>query len=422
MPRRVLQTNVMIVIGLALVMLLLIHWDKSGKTKYATPGFDLPSSIGAASEGVFLINRVPELPEFLRNTKNKDLITKLYSVEEKVGRLSVPDTFHDKVKEMFKAYPGGSDSLHFVESQTLVTIYNRYTHDHTLFNTIRRYRPGYREKLTDEEDRVLRKLIDDGRGDNCDFCNPGRTASDIFGKIEGTHCYIAANVAKYEKWHSLLISKEHDPLKFDLAAISDYLQTASKYFSKVHSVDPSAVAPHLMWDSTGRASASQMHQHMQMSISTHYYTKAQILRDQSMEYSNQFGRSLFVDMASVHHQLGLLIRRGDAVLMSHLTPVKERELIVVGSTKSKEFAELLYLALRGLIDVAGTRSFSCAIVFESLDNMDNTPGLARCIDRGAPQDVRNDVGAMEFYGSNNVGQDPFELMAKIREAQKILNL
>ena len=417
-----MQTNVMIVIGIAVLTLLLVHIDGAGRTVYLIPVYNLPSEIGRKVDREFTINRVPELPEYLRSMKDKKYINRLYSVEEKVGRLNVPDTFQEKVKQMFKAYPGGSDSLHFVESQTLITIYNKYTHDHTLYNTIRRYRPGYRERLTAEEDNALKELIDSGRGDKCDFCNPGRTASDIFGKIEGTHCYVAANVAKYEKWHSLLISKEHDPLKFDLAAITDYLQTATKYFEKVHSVDPSARAPHLMWDSTGRASASQMHQHMQMSISTHHYTKAQIIRDQAAFYSNTHGTNMFVDMAHVHDQLGLLIRRGDSVLMSHLTPVKERELFVIGQTKSKEFAELLYLALRGLIDEAGTRSFSCAVIFERLDGGDPTPGMARCIDRGAPQDVRNDVGAMEFYGSNNVGQDPFELMAKIRTAQKNLNL
>eukprot|EP01061_Rhynchopus_euleeides_P014960 TRINITY_DN25693_c0_g1_i2.p1 TRINITY_DN25693_c0_g1~~TRINITY_DN25693_c0_g1_i2.p1 ORF type:complete len:451 (+),score=162.62 TRINITY_DN25693_c0_g1_i2:44-1396(+) len=388
----------------------------------STPGglrpfvsFKLPEGVGSSKkERDFMVSRVPELPAFLRACTDCSLFHRLYMVDEKQARLVVPDTFSAKVKNMFKSYPGGSDSLHFVEHQTLVTIRNKITHDHSLFNRIRRYRPGYRETLTDEENARLAKDIEQSRGDGCDFCHPERTAEDLFGRVKGEYCYVAANVAKYEKWHSLLIAKEHNPLKFTLPAVMDYLEVAHKWFGMVHKTDPAAVAPHMMWDSTGRASASQMHQHMQLSINTHYYTKAEILREQAGRYGMGYGANLYADMAAVHDQLGLAIRRGQAVLLVHLTPVKEREVIVVGNSKSTEFAELLYAALQGLIEGSGTRSFSASIVFEHIENHTMMPAVARIIDRGAPGDVRNDVGAMEFYGSNNVGMDPFELAKKLR--------
>ena len=426
------QTKVLVVGVLTALAVLAVHYEVTTGSHassasyfadvYSSPStpaavgpfvpFKLPDHVGTRKESDFLVTRVPELPAYVREWKTgteRDLFNRLYLVDEKQGRLFVPDTFSLKVKDMFKAYPGGSESLHFVEQQTLVTIRNKITHDHSLFNRIRRYRPGYREVLSDEENDALTKQIDDSRGDKCDFCHPERTASDIWGKIEGTHCYVASNVAKYEKWHSLLISKEHSPIKFSLEAMRDYLATANRWFQKVHETDRTAVAPHLMWDSTGRASASQIHQHLQMSINTHYYTKAEIFREQAGRYAQMHGRNLWADMADVHDHLGLAIRRGTAVLLVHLTPIKEREIMVIGNSNSVEFAELLYVAVRGLIDEAGSRSFSAGIVFEHQESPLMMPAVARVIDRGAPADVRNDAGAMEFYGSNNVGMVCFLL-------------
>ena len=365
--------------------------------------FAIGDNVGRQHESDFVVTRVPELPAFLRSWTDHALFDRLFYVDEKQGHLSVPDTFQQKVKDMFKSYPGGSESLHFVEHQTIITIRNRITHEHSLFNRIRRYRPGYRETLTEQELESLEKLIADSSGDGCDFCHPERTAVDLFGQLQGEHCYVAANVAKYEKWHSLLISKEHSPIRFTLPAIKDYMKTAGRYFAEVHKKDPTAVAPHLMWDATGRASASQVHQHMQMSINTHYYQRAEVLREQVLRYGETFGANYFADMITVHDKLGLAIRRGQAALLVHLTPIKEREILVIGDSSSVAFAELLFAGLRSLIDGAGTRSFSAAIVFEHLENRSMMPAVARIIDRGAPGDVRNDVGAMEFFGSNNVG-------------------
>ncbi|KAJ9465276.1 hypothetical protein DIPPA_33410 [Diplonema papillatum] len=353
-----------------------------------------------------------DLPAYLRGLPDRSLVDRLFVIEEKTGRLEVPETFISRVKAMFAAYPKGTDSLHFVEAQKLISVRNKVTYEHTLFNEIRKYRPGYSDRVSDEQDALIRKQIEDTQGSGCDFCNLGRTAADIFGRIESEHCYVAANVAKYEKWHSLLISREHSPLKISKAAVRDYLSTAHKWFATIRKLDASAVAPHLMWDSTGRASASQLHQHMQMVVSTAYFHRAEIMRQQCLQYSAAHGSNLWADTVAVHQQLGLAVTRGNNALFVSLAPVKEREVIVVGNSRDPAFADLLHMAVAGLLD-SGVRAFSAAIVFEPLDGKGTTPAVARIIDRGTPNDVRNDVGAMEFYGSNNVAQDPFELMQKI---------
>ena len=51
--------------------------------------------------------------------------------------------------------------------------------------------------------------------DNCDFCeNTHRkfTATDVFGRIETRLSYTAANTFKYDKWHSLIVSRNPNTL------------------------------------------------------------------------------------------------------------------------------------------------------------------------------------------------------------------
>eukprot|EP00755_Sulcionema_specki_P028056 Sspe_Gene.89057::Locus_60921_Transcript_1_1_Confidence_1.000_Length_1369::g.89057::m.89057 len=408
------QNGVIVVVVLILgAFHLLTKTSSQAPERLPTP-FELSNKVGSGPLTDAKSPRMAELPVLVSTLGDPSLLHRLYTIESRQGRVVVPDTFQEKVKGMFKNYPGGSSSLHFVESQTIITTYNKYTAEHSLFNEIRRYRPGYREKLSEEEETALQNEIKAKKGEKCDFCNMERTAADIFGRIVSKHCYISANVAKYEKWHSLLIAKEHSPLVFTHEMVQDYVRTARSWYQKVYEIDSTATAPHLMWDSTGRASASQIHQHMQLSVTNKFYTRAEMMRRSSAAYQAEWGGNMWADMALVHDQLGLAVRKGDCVLMASLTPIKERELIVVGYSDDSDFAALWYVALAALRSF-GTRSFSSGVVFEPLDNPRSYPAVARVVDRGAPSDIRNDVGAMELYGSFNVGQDPFDLMPTIRE-------
>lgn len=49
------------------------------------------------------------------------------------------------------------------------------------------------------------------------------------------------------------------------------------------------------------------------------------------------------------------------------------------------------------------------------------PAVFRVVDRGEPGDLRNDAGAMEFFGAANVAMDPFEVVGPaVKEALKRL--
>eukprot|EP01062_Namystynia_karyoxenos_P073129 TRINITY_DN69977_c0_g1_i1.p1 TRINITY_DN69977_c0_g1~~TRINITY_DN69977_c0_g1_i1.p1 ORF type:complete len:494 (+),score=144.76 TRINITY_DN69977_c0_g1_i1:154-1482(+) len=396
------------------------HGGTRGRSGGGLPRFSVPGPDGAAQAGAVTVERMPELPRFARSSLRGAAgpFHKLYSVDERVGRVVIPETFADKVKQMFKAYPGGSDSLHFVETQTVVTTFNRFTLEHSLFNEIRRFRPGYRESLTKAEEAETELRINATR-EGCDFCHAERTASDIFGKVRGKYCYIASNVAKYEKWHSLLIAHEHHPFRFTLPHIVDYVDTVRRWFKRVYEADPSAIYPHLMWDCMPRASASQMHQHMQINIVDHPLSKPAVMLHLAERYGVEQGANLWSDIVAAHLQVGLAVVHGNCALMAYITPIKERELVVAGPSDDECFPLLWYAALSALLR-HGTRSYSSAIHFEPMDGRGPLPAVARVIDRGAPGDLRNDVGAMEFYGSNNVGQDPFRLMPWIHEQIEVM--
>ena len=125
---------------------------------------------------------------------------------------------------------------------------------------------------------------------------------------------------------------------------------------------------------------------------------------------------------SVHRSVGLTIDLpGDLVLMAHLTPRKERELLLVGTPGSEEtdppFADALARTLIGYRDRVGVTSFNLALwrpTLANTDGWDAFPPLVRLVDRGDPFLRPSEIGAMELYGTPIVGSDPYDLIEALR--------
>ena len=123
-----------------------------------------------------------------------------------------------------------------LENQRIINIFNEWTCQGTLYNPLRSKRPGMSRDHTKEKDK-LSMLINNSRKD-CDFCSPEtNTPKDIFGRVRGKHSITAANIAKYDVYSSLVIFKEHNPLKFNLKEFSDYIETSFKWFEMVFKKD-----------------------------------------------------------------------------------------------------------------------------------------------------------------------------------------
>jgi hypothetical protein len=56
------------------------------------------------------------------------------------------------------------------------------------------------------------------------------TANEIFDRIETKLTYTSANTFKYDKWHSLIVSRNHDPLNMKEEEMIDMFELVSKLF------------------------------------------------------------------------------------------------------------------------------------------------------------------------------------------------
>lgn len=426
MPRKL---NIVL---LVLVVILLIVALRPATTsvptsmaKWAGLPFQVPKAVAGVAfpdmQSIYqAVGKVRALPA---ENPLKQRFSRLFETRSKSGSLVVPPSFEAKARELFAAYPGGTKNLGFITNQTIITTYNRYTEEYTMFNEVRRYRPGYQEKLSPENEHIIQQAIHDSEGaDKCDFCSVERTAIDVFGRIESKHCYTASNVAKYEQWHGLIVSKAHSPLVFDKDMMQDYMETAHEWYRRVNKLDPEAQFPHLMWDAGKRAAASQIHQHLQMIITQdRYLTRTEHTRAASVRFEQDYALNYWEELIAIHEALGLAVRAGPTVVLSYITPIKEREMIIVTeNSHHPSFGRAIAAALHALTDDMGCRAFSLAISFAPLDKSGNTafgafPAMARVVDRGSPMDTRSDVGAMEFYGANNVGADPYQIMPFLRK-------
>ena len=389
---------------------------------------------------------------------------RIFRITECISEMRIPDNFRSRAKQLFSGYVARSndisdnyDSLSFLEQQRILSVRNMWTRELSLLNPLRPYRLEGAEPLRVDTSEALpavsrNSASSDGRP--CDFCT-NLTAEDTFGVVYGKHCRTASNVAKYAKWHGLLLLKRHDDtFFFDREVIEDMFSVFRQWFRKAHIDDPTfATHHHVMWDYGARASASQPHPHMHLISHPHFLTRTEDTLHAAWDYTNAFpGRQYWMDVVSAHDEAQLAVRYGSCVLLSYMSPIKERELIIVGPCPSSSkhsdmicFARLYFTALH-VLRKSGMRAFSSAIIprpfppFRSDNDGVNSfsgrrlvtkgrpkdtawertvqeyPAVARVVDRGQQSDERSDVGAMEFYGAYSISADPYWIIPHLRAA------
>ncbi|MGH2402015.1 MAG: hypothetical protein ACRDE6_04830, partial [Candidatus Limnocylindria bacterium] len=125
------------------------------------------------------------------------------------------------------------------------------------------------------------------------------------------------------------------------------------------------------------------------------------------------------DLVALHRDLGLAVDRVDGVtILAHLTPVKERELLIVGrggmDERDPAFTDAVAHALIRYRDSIGVRSFNMALWRSPLGGWKGFPPIVRLVDRGDLAARPSDIGAMELYGTPIVGSDPYDLVDALR--------
>jgi len=366
--------------------------------------------------------RIESLQE--NDTTSYNLLKRIYRFDFGMGEQVIPDSFKTKVFNYFgnrdsagKVIDSAEEVLDRIKHQNIINIHNKWTGEGTLFNSLRANRPGIREKDKEKEKKHIFKLIEESEKE-CDFCHPDKyTPEDIFGRIQGKHSITAANLAKYDVWSSLVIFNNHNPLEFSFEEFSDYLETGFAWFQAVNRHTPQFRFPFFIWNCLPRAGASQIHGHCQILMSKEPYSRVEMLQKAGQQYQLETGDDYFQDIYTVHRLLGLSGSQGDVHFFASITPIKEKEVVIISSknpSTDTDAKKTIFKILRCFIDISGVYSFNLSISCPPLDNEGECPYLIRIVDRGSLLKSTADIGGMELYGSSVVADDPYKFIAILK--------
>lgn len=369
-----------------------------GSTKKRVSSKKFVGSIGHIDD---LIKKLPE--------EDRTLFDRFYSISIRTSNMIIPESMKPWVKKQF-------GSLSVVEKQKIVDIRNKFTFEAAAFNELRSLRPKVKQEISDK-DVFLEK------GDN--FSKPDKfTPIDEIGRLKGKFGTTCANVAKYDAQHSLIIFKEHNPLKFNEAELKDHLSMFTKWCYKVNRKKSDYVYPFLMWNCLWRSAASIVHGHMQMLMTEgKHYPNLELFNEVRNYYFESFGSDYFEDLIRIHKSLGLVKKYKEFLIVSYLTPVKDKELLIFSTKRKsfkdmKDFAPALNKAISKLINL-GVDSFNLAAFLPPLSvkkssEWNGFPTFFRIVDRGALANKTADIGGMELYaGINIIESDPFSLIKEL---------
>ena len=303
----------------------------------------------------------------------------------------------------------------------MVRVTNRATLEAAIFAPLRSRRPVDGPTRA----RDLATEIAATAGDP--FCDAvHETPADAFGRVRGAKMISGANAAMADAHHAVLVFNEHDPLAFDAALVADLFDTGRAWADRARAGDPDAGAYLLIWNCLWRAGGSIVHGHAQALLGSAHHARVERFRRDAELYRATHGADLARDLVTLHRDLGLALERDGIAILSHLVPVKEREVLIVGPPGTDErataFIGAVTRALLAYRDRIGVRSFNLALWRPPLtadgappSGWEAFPTIVRVVDRGDPFSRPSDIGAMELYGTPIVGSDPFEVIAALAD-------
>ncbi len=349
---------------------------------------------------------------------------RIYRFDSGLGSQIIPDSFKAKTLNYFgqrdssgNIIESAEEAVARIEHQKIINITNQWTGESTLFNSLRADRPGIKGKdLKKEKEHIYKLIAESEKG--CDFCQPEKyTPEDVFGRIRGENSITAANLAKYDVWSSLVIFNNHNPLKFTLEELSDYIDTSFAWFEDVNNHSPQFEFPFFVWNCLSRAGASQIHGHCQILMSKEPYARVKNLMKTYQKYKKEYSADYFQDLYLVHRSLGLSANHGDVCFFASITPIKEKEVIIISPknpSKDIKAKETIFRVLRCFIDTLGVFSFNLSISIPSYYKEDGFPYIIRIVDRGSLLKSTADMGGMELYGSSVVADDPYKIINALK--------
>jgi hypothetical protein len=353
--------------------------------------------------------KITDLPDLISDLSPEDriLANRIFDVSTTTGRLDPPEAMHAWIEKSF-------GSVDHVTAQRIVKVTNRITLEGTLFNELRASRP-----LDTGVSLDLDREIAATEGDP--FCHPKEgTPADVFGRVEGDHAITASNVAKYDGFHGVIVFDDHNPLHLTPEKVAGYVSVGLKWGRKVLQADPEACYPFLMWNCLWRAGGSIIHGHAQVTATRgSHYPKVERLRRNASAYKLEHGSDYFEDLHGVHASLGLDVPPEGTRAFASLSPIKEKELVVIGGEPGDEsLGHAVGALLQGYVEALAVRAFNVAFYMPPLaptqEDWTDFPTVVYIVDRGDPSNRTSDMGAMELYAASVVASDPFRVAEALR--------
>ena len=348
---------------------------------------------------------------------------RIFHLTNTVGQVVPPQTMKNWIAERF-------DDLEQVEEQYIIKVTNLVTLEGALFNELRTARSS-RPPAPERVESLIQADVQDP------FCSPELlTSADTFpqegatpGRVRGKHCITASSLIKSDAYHGLVIFDEHNPLRCSQDQLSDYLDVAWQWAELAHREDEQARYYLVVWNCLPRAGASVVHGHLQMLLGRDmHYPKVEAWRRAAETYRQTYAQDYFDDLFEIHADLGLGFASEGVRVMASLTPLRERETLILADVDdyarpgafSASFKGALSLALEAFIKHMGVTAFNLVICCPPLGETSQAwygfPVIARLVDRGQPDAVVSDVGAMELCGSGSIHADPFYVTDVLRNA------
>jgi len=339
----------------------------------------------------------------------RKLFERIYELNIAGGQLRIPDSMKPWIEEHF-------GSVSRVLNQRIVRITNRITLEEAFYNQLRAGRPLGRTLVYKGRDTLIREPGFDS------FHSPlTDTPEDAFGRVKGRYCVTASNIAKYEGYHGVVIFDEHDPLNFAREQLADYIDTGLRWARSAHAEDPSARYFFFMWNCGARAGASLRHGHAQVMLGRNrHYSRIEQLRLASLRYNSEYDSSYFDDLCRIHRALGCGFNSEGVDVLAYLTPVKEKEVILLSGELGEPLVDRLYEVLACFRDRMGVTSFNVALwlppIAQVKEDWGGFPSIARVVDRGDETSGVSDVGTMELYAASVISSDPFEVARIVKQS------
>ncbi|GAB4538117.1 MAG: hypothetical protein Kow0063_25610 [Anaerolineae bacterium] len=346
---------------------------------------------------------------------------RIFHLSSTVGQVVPPEPMEDWITQRF-----GSPEA--IQDQYVVKVTNQVTMEGALFNEVRSLWPA--SPSPPQQNLEMAEADEDDP-----FCDPVRlTPVDTFvaeanspGRVRGQHCITASSLVKLDGYHGLVIFDEHNPLRFTREQLSDYLDVAWRWAELAHQEDSQARYYLVIWNCLPRAAATVVHGHLQMLLTRDvHYPRIEAWRRAAEVYRQTYGQDYFTDLFETHADLGLGFASNGVRVMASLTPVKERETVLIADVDdyarpgafSEPFKRALFLALDAFINRMGVTTFNLAIYCPPLGDTSEAwygfPVIARLVDRGDPNEPVSDVGAMELYAASVIRADPFRVAEVLR--------